>query len=288
MSLLMNALRSAFSPSATPVPAAPNTGGMVQIGNAELAAAKGSSAATWRLLSEETGVQDADYGDIARPGVAKLFRHAPRRLLDIGCSSGAVGAGLKQGDPALWVWGCELNAKSADAAAQRLDLVTRTPFAQWDADDMERLRTVDTVLLLDVLEHMYNPWTHLEALSRHLPQDAQVIVSMPNAGHFSVLENLAAGTFPYQATGILDVTHVRFFTLAGMQAMFRQTGFRIESTWSLNATPNVEIAEFPAQVQIGKLLLEVENADEWRRLNAVQYGFRLKVAAGGASRRRAE
>lgn len=287
MSLLKNIFRSALAPAA-PQPATGASAGMVQIGSAELPGARESSEATWRLLSAETGVQSSDYGDIARPGVASLFRYPPRRLLDIGCSSGAVGAGLKEADPSLWVWGCELNAQSADAAARRLDIVTRTPLGQWTDADVDRLRTVDTVLLLDVLEHMYNPWAQLEMLSQHLPADAQIVVSMPNVGHFSVMESLAAGTFPYKPTGILDVTHVRFFTLAGMQAMFRQAGLRIESTWILSATPHVEIAEFPAQVQIGKLLLEVDNAEEWQRLNAVQFGFRLKPAGGRAARRRAE
>jgi hypothetical protein len=131
------------------------------------------------------------------------------------------------------------------------------------------------VLLLDVLEHMYNPWAELEFLAQRLPADAQVIVSLPNVGHISVLEGLSMGTFAYRATGILDVTHVRFFTYEQMTAMFEQIGFRIDATWVLNRSPNVDIRKFPAQVAAGKLILNVESAQEWERLNAVQFGFRL-------------
>jgi 2-polyprenyl-3-methyl-5-hydroxy-6-metoxy-1,4-benzoquinol methylase len=226
------------------------------------------------LLGAETGVQDLQYADIARPEVRPLFGHQPRRILDIGCATGAVGAGLKQSIPGLWVWGCELNQRAAQAAAKRLDHVTAVPRAQWSQADIGLVNSVDTVLLLDVLEHMYNPWAELEFLAQHLPPDAQVIVSLPNIGHFSVLHALALGVFPYRASGILDITHVRFFTLAEMHAMFDQTGFQVDRTRVLSKSSNVQINKFPARIDSGKLVLKVESAQEWEQLNAVQFGFR--------------
>ena len=229
----------------------------------------------WRLLGAETGMQDLQYGDIARPGVQRLFNHAPRRLLDIGCASGAVGAGLKQSSPGLWVWGCEINPQSSKVAAARLDHVTTVPRAQWSACDLDLVKSVDTVLMLDVLEHMYNPWAELEFLAASLPADAQVIISLPNIGHISILQALARGAFAYEAMGILDVTHVRFFTHAEMHAMFEQTGFQVEGEWVLSTSPSNQIDSFPAKVNTGKLSLTVESAKEWERLNAIQFGFRL-------------
>lgn len=233
----------------------------------------------WRLLGSQTGVQDMSYGDMARPIVRHLFAHTPRRLLDIGCASGAVAGGLKESDPALWAWGCELNAQAADVAASRLDHVTRTAREAWSAEDVARVGTVDTVLLLDVLEHMYNPWAELEFLRQNLPADAQVIVSLPNVGHVSVLECMAEGYFPYSALGILDVTHVRFFTLNEMRAMFEQTGFDIEDTWVLTTTAGEATPEFPVQVDTGKLQLRVDSLEEWQQIHAIQFGFRLRPAA---------
>jgi 2-polyprenyl-3-methyl-5-hydroxy-6-metoxy-1,4-benzoquinol methylase len=230
----------------------------------------------WRLLGAQPGVQELDYGDIARPGVRRLFRRPPARLLDIGCASGAVAAGLKHDFPGLWAWGCELNPRAAEVASARLDHFTPVPRSDWSEADLALLSSVDTVLLLDVLEHMYNPWAELEFLARSLSRDAQVIVSLPNAGHVSVLQDLSRGAFPYQPTGILDVTHVRFFTFDGMQAMFEQTGFAVEAHWILSSTPKVDIPRFPAQVAAGNMLLTVDSAQAWERLNAVQFGFRLR------------
>ena len=280
MSLLLNTVRSIMAArreQATGLPSAPTGPAPDTSAASAPAALPGTdSAAAWKLLSAQTGVQEADYADIARPGVQHLFGHAPRRLLDIGCAGGAVGAGLKLSMPGLWVWGCELNARAAQAAATRLDHVTSVPRTEWSPEDLARVKSVDTVLLLDVLEHMYNPWTELEFLSQHLPADAQVIVSLPNVSHLAVLEDLAAGKFLYQPTGILDVTHVRFFTPGGMQAMFDETGFETEGTWILSSSPNITIEQFPAQVAAGKLIITVESESEWARLNAIQFGFRLR------------
>jgi 2-polyprenyl-3-methyl-5-hydroxy-6-metoxy-1,4-benzoquinol methylase len=239
------------------------------------AAATPQKPPAWRLLGAETGLQDLQYGDIARPGVQRLFGHQPSRLLDVGCASGAVGAGLKQSNPGLWVWGCEINPQSAQVAATRLDHMSSVPRAQWNAEDLALVKSVDTVLMLDVLEHMYNPWAELEFFAEHLPPDAQVIVSLPNIGHISILQGLAKGTFTYDAMGILDVTHVRFFTHAEMHAMFEQTGFQVEGEWVLSSSPSTRIDTYPTKVNTGKLSITVESAKEWERLNAIQFGFRL-------------
>jgi hypothetical protein len=138
------------------------------------------------------------------------------------------------------------------------------------------------VLLLDVLEHMVNPWAELEFLAANLPADAQVIVSLPNVGHLGILMQLADGDFQYEPMGILDVTHLRFFTYKRMEAMFEETGFDMEATWILSSSPNITLDKFPEQVKAGKLVLMVESAEEWQRLNAIQFGFRLRPKARAA------
>jgi 2-polyprenyl-3-methyl-5-hydroxy-6-metoxy-1,4-benzoquinol methylase len=276
MSLLTSALRTVFEvASGKRGPEAPATLATVE-GAAERTEAPPTDIPAWKLLAGEIGVQDLSYGDIARPGVQRLFGHVPRRLLDIGCATGAVSAGLKQAIPGLWAWGCELSEAAAQVAATRLDHVTAAPRERWSEADRALVRSLDTVLLLDVLEHMYNPWAELEFLARELPRDAQVVVSLPNIGHHSVLQELAEGQFPYAALGILDVTHVRFFTLAGMSEMFDQTGWQVEETWILSRSENAPIESFPAQVGLGRLTMTVETAEEWDRLNTVQFGFRLR------------
>jgi 2-polyprenyl-3-methyl-5-hydroxy-6-metoxy-1,4-benzoquinol methylase len=278
MSLLMNTLKTVFAARrAQQPPLGPDDDASPDARPDALPdAAPAARPPAWRLLAAQTGVQSQGYDDVARPGVQALFAHQPRRLLDIGCAAGAVSAGLKQSIPGLWAWGCELSEQAAKVAAPRLDHLTTVPREQWSNADLARVETLDTVLLLDVLEHMYNPWAELQFLAQRLPRNAQVIISLPNIGHISVLTALSLGQFPYAALGILDVTHVRFFTFAGMLAMFEETGFELEIAQVLSRSGNIEITQFPAQVAAGNMVLTVDSAEEWERLNTVQFGFRLR------------
>lgn len=274
MSLLKNMLNSAFSPARKPSSAASPSAPA----GAQREPAQGARAPVrhvWQLLDDETGVQDFDYPDNPRPEIRGLLRQPPRRVLDIGCATGAVGLGLKQAYPGTWVWGCELNPRAAQIARTRLDHVTTVPREQWPASDQALLGEVDTVLLLDVLEHMYNPWAELRHLSETLAAGAQVIVSLPNAGHLNVMAGLAAGTFRYEPAGILDITHIRFFTLQEMRRMFEETGFAIEAETIISTSQGPQVSEFPLYMSSGKLTLKVDSLQEWQVLNAVQIGFRL-------------
>lgn len=275
MTLLKSVLKSAFGsrtqPAPQPVPASP------PVASSAPAPAPAPDH-VWNLLDPETGVQASDYPDNPRTDIHALFGHPPRRVLDVGCAAGAVGLGIKQAFPGAWVWGCELNHKAAQLAKGRLDHVSEVPREQWTAGDLALVNQLDTVLLLDVLEHMYNPWAELKFLRERLPPGAQVVVSLPNAGHLSVLAGLSAGLFRYEPAGILDVTHIRFFTLQEMRAMFEQTGFRIEHETVLSSSPVQRPPSFPASVASGKLTLRVDTEQEWQGLMAVQFGFRLAAA----------
>lgn len=280
MSLLKNLLSSAFASSrsgphrANRTPATET--GTVRDPPAEpVAGAVPGTGFVWRLLDEEAGVQDFAYPDNPRKDVHVLLGREPRRVLDVGCATGAVGLGLKQAFPGVWVWGCELSLRAAQVARGRLDHMTVQPRERWSAADLALLETVDTVMLLDVLEHMVNPWAELRFLAERLPPDAQLVVSLPNAGHWSILANLSAGSFKYEAAGILDITHLRFFTLREMRAMFEETGFEVRSETILSKTDSLHLASFPANVAAGKLTLRVETALEWQQFNAIQFGFQL-------------
>lgn len=232
----------------------------------------------WHALALTFGVQLGDYPDAPRPEILPLLDHAPARVLDIGCATGAVGAAIKK-EYGAWVWGCELDAEAARRAALRLDHVSVRTFSEWDAEEMALLGTVDTVLLLDVLEHMYNPWQQLEFLAEHLPGGAQVIASIPNLGNLQTLLGLARGRFDYEREGVLDVTHIRFFTPASMQAMFVQTGFRVEKCQVLSeVVASVEPTEYPARIDLGDMVVLARSPEHWTELKATQLGLRARVA----------
>ena len=232
----------------------------------------------WSTL-EDSGTQALVYSDHARLDIRDMFAFPPRRILDLGCATGAVSGSIKTDFPEVFAWGCELNPRNADIAETRLDKITRSTTDQWGIDEIEMLHTIDTVLLLDVLEHTYNPWSILQFLRKHLPSNAQIIISLPNVGNFNIIKELANGFWSYQHVGILDITHLRFFTEQKMKKMIHETGFEITKQ-SMNCYPHAnpeELKDFPVWYGTDDLKIKVLNQTQWNNLHAVQHYFRVSI-----------
>jgi trans-aconitate methyltransferase len=167
------------------------------------------------------------YYERARTALLDLLPVAPRRLLDVGCGAGATGAAAKARWPAVEAIGIEVVPEAAQRAAERLDrvIVGSAESIEWQA---QGIVDVDAVLLADVLEHLVDPWQFLKGLRHALAPDAAIVASIPNAANLWLLEELAAGRFDYAPDGLLDATHLRFFTRATIARMFDDAGFAIE------------------------------------------------------------
>jgi len=173
-----------------------------------------------------TPTPDAYY-DYARVPLLDLLPTAPRRFLDIGCGNGATAAAAKQRWPSMTAIGVEIVPEAARRAAERLD---RVVIGSAEAIDFaaENIGDIDAVLLADVLEHLVDPWGFLRKLRVALSSDAVIVASIPNVANLWLLEELAAGRFDYTPEGLLDSTHLRFFTRATIARMFDDAGFSIE------------------------------------------------------------
>lgn len=149
-----------------------------------------------------------------------------QRVLDIGCGRGRLGAEVRAlGNT---VHGIELDADSAAIAATRLDLV-HCGDARDRAHLPEGIREgkYDLVLLCDVLEHLAQPEELLRAVRGYLREGGRVIVSLPNVAAWPIRLQLAAGRFTYADSGILDRTHLRFFTRTTARALVRKADYDI-------------------------------------------------------------
>lgn len=163
-----------------------------------------------------------DYYNEKREDILSLVPSDAGSVLDIGCSRGAFGAKLKER------WGCrvvgiEMNAAEADRAKRRLDAVL-----VGDALEIETDERFDCVTCLDTLEHFAEPDRLLARIrSRFLKERGCLVVTLPNVGHWSMVENLLAGRWDYLPVGILTNTHLRFFTLSSAQEMLEDSGFQV-------------------------------------------------------------
>ena len=153
-----------------------------------------------------------DYFAHARKEIVPLLPPGCPRVLELGCGSGATLAWLRQTNRASHTVGVEISAAAAAIAKRSVDEVYCLDFER-DEIKMDD-KQFDLVLCLDVLEHLVDPWTVLDRLvSQYLAVGGTLIVSVPNVRHYGVvLPLLLAGRWEYADAGILDRTHLRFFT----------------------------------------------------------------------------
>lgn len=148
-------------------------------------------------------------------------------ILDIGCGSGATGEYLLQSGKAASVSGVEIVPEQAALAAKVLDDVVigdvSTLELPWSAESF------DCILAGDVLEHLADPWTVLQRIRPLLRRNGSLVASIPNVRFWPVVSELIwQGEWRYRESGVLDGTHLRFFTKRSMQRMLLDTGFCVD------------------------------------------------------------
>ncbi len=182
----------------------------------------------WHLLEQGVHLETLN-PNYAPTGLLELVEPKPRRVLDLGCFCGGTGRFLKQRFPGCEVVGIEMLEKAAAVAAEAYDRVIVGTLEQLDFE-REQLQphSFDAIIAADVLEHIFNPWQALQRLRPLLAPHGALYVSLPNVRNLKLMSELAKGQFDYAGAGILDVTHVRFFTRQSAVQMLEQTGFRVE------------------------------------------------------------
>jgi 2-polyprenyl-3-methyl-5-hydroxy-6-metoxy-1,4-benzoquinol methylase len=167
-----------------------------------------------------------NYSLFSRPDILGLITdpmETPLKILDVGCACGASLLSMKNKFPNAELHGIELDPGSWNIAS-KLFPVTQGNVEQ-DLD--YPLESFDYIIFGDVLEHLHQPEAVLVNVKRYLKPGGMILASIPNIMHISVLGDLLNGNFTYQDSGILDRTHLRFFTKAEIQKMFSRAGYEI-------------------------------------------------------------
>lgn len=174
---------------------------------------------------ESADIKPDTYYQSVREEIMGFIPRDAARIFEVGCGESLFGQRLKEGTQRE-VWGVEVVAAAARVAEQRLDRVLCGDIAAL-IDDLPA-RYFDVVVFNDVLEHLIDPYDVLARIKRHLSEQGVVISSIPNIRFFPTFyELLVHRTWEYEESGILDRTHLRFFTVDSIRAMYERLGYEV-------------------------------------------------------------
>lgn len=170
-----------------------------------------------------------EYYEELRLPMLSLIKDTPKRVLEIGCASGQTLAYLKERGAELTV-GVEYSPEVAERARSRngVDRVIAGNVETIDLDFEEN--SFDLILVGHVLEHLVDPWTVLRRLRALLKPQGRLVGALPNVRHYSVVLPLFfSGKWHYEKSGIMDWTHLRFFTRQSAIDLLTTSGLRVET-----------------------------------------------------------
>lgn len=185
------------------------------------------------LLVKQYSNKPENYYKGARRDFVALLPGAPHAaILELGCGNGATGAlAIKFGKCREYV-GIELMPTAANDAELVLNRVI--------CGDVERLELdlpeahFDALITSEVLEHLVDPWAVLRKLGRYLKPGAITLASSPNVANWKIIRNLINGKFNLENQGIMDRTHLRWFTPATYADLFQSSVYRVEKVWPIS------------------------------------------------------
>ncbi|AOY75534.1 glycosyltransferase [Clostridium formicaceticum] len=189
--------------------------------------------------------------DTTAAKVAKLVGYN-KHVLDIGCATGYMAEVLEKHFNCDVV-GIEIDQEAAKVAAKFCKKVIVGNIEELNLSKELDKCQFDVIIFSDVLEHLKNPWEVLSQIKGFLKRDGYIVASIPNITHSSVVLELLKGKFNYKERGLLDNTHLRFFTKESITDLFESIGYYIESIDRKRILPedtefNIELKEFPGEI----------------------------------------
>jgi glycosyltransferase involved in cell wall biosynthesis/2-polyprenyl-3-methyl-5-hydroxy-6-metoxy-1,4-benzoquinol methylase len=226
-----------------------------------------------------------DYYRQERREVEALIPQNTMRVLDVGCGEGVFGKrllerGVKE------VTGIEINPDACINARKNLSSLINGNIEEMELDFNEG--HFDCVVLADVLEHLKDPLSLLKKLSKYVSDSGIIVASIPNIRYWGVINMLIEGHWKYEDYGILDKTHLRFFTKKEIEKLFTAAGFDITD---INANIDPVYYKFnnasPGELSFGRVLLKDLSSDDIKDLFVIQYLIRARkgkpIIAGNTS-----
>jgi len=188
------------------------------------------------------------------------------RVLEIGCGEGGFAAALQNHAE---VWGCEPDVSSAKVAASKMHRVLNGFYADVAKDIPDNY--FDLVVCNDVIEHMTDHSAFLRDIQTKMQPGAYLLGSIPNVRYYRVLRNLLLHKdWQYeQSGGVLDSTHLRFFTRKSLARALTESGFKVEKVAGINP---------PRKFKLSIMLLSILLLGTQRDIRFKQFAFLSRLS----------
>mgnify|MGYP006414278653 FL=1 len=220
------------------------------------------------LKTEQEDTSMPQYYKHVRDDVLSLVPKSATDILEIGCAAGMTGRELKK-NADIYFAGVEIDHKASLEAKKVLDYVIEGNIETLDLPFEEQ--RFDCILFADVLEHLIDPLTVLKKIRKFLKVNGTIIASIPNVQYLGVVNQLVEGNWTYQDEGILDRTHLRFFTYREIIKLFDEAGYKI-STVSETLDPQYKnMKDQTAELNIGRIRIRDLSAEELKKFFVYQY-----------------
>jgi 2-polyprenyl-3-methyl-5-hydroxy-6-metoxy-1,4-benzoquinol methylase len=176
------------------------------------------------------------YYDNHRDEMLKYLPNHAKKILDVGCGTGAFASSLQKSDRE--VWGIEMMKTEAKTASKTMYKV----FNSSCEESIEHLpdHYFDAIYFNDVLEHLVDPYKVLKDIKVKLKKDGVVISSIPNVRyHNTFLKVLINKDWKYEKFGVMDITHLRFFTKKSIKRMYEEAGYKVSINEGINVSKSI-------------------------------------------------
>lgn len=172
-------------------------------------------------------MQQTPLHDQHNPDLLKLIPNTSKKVIEIGCSSGALAREFKKTNQNVHWLGVEIDSNYAELAKRYCNdtLVHNIDDCNQEFYDQQSNR--DCWVFGDTLEHLKDPWAVIKNIRRVIPVNGSIVACIPNAQHWSLITKLSVGDFRYQDSGLLDRTHIRWFTRQTIIELFEGQSLKI-------------------------------------------------------------